>query len=838
MFSRLRFAVLISLLCLSCNRQAPLLKVESKEYRDLCSAFYLGVAALQSGEDVNARKGLTRATEIAPEEPASWVDLGLLQARQQEFDAAYQSFEKARTLAPDNSRIEGLLGLVESKRGKIPEALAHYQKAVSFDSGNLRALYSWAAETERQQSASSDADAVKLLDRILKVRPGNEAVLLDVIRLSAKRNEGVRLREAMATLGRNRDLWPEPAKLQFTRLEQASSEANLRTAAIQVQFLRNTLLRTPGYRQSLDEVKAPSTTVGEPFLKFLKLPSPNSDPAPPDLALQFEQQPVKAVTAQNITWIGSLPLDGEGGSRMLWADTNSVHIEGGATLPLPRDRSALARNAILGADLNYDFKTDLIFATPDGVRIYQQDTPRHFIDVTSKTKLPAEIVNGSYTGAWAFDFDLDGDLDIVLGVPRGEPIVLRNNGDGTFAHVQPFQGVDGLTRFTFADVDGDGVPDVALIDRNGKLLVFRNERLGAFKPRNVPPQLADGNLDVAVGDVNADGLMDFVLLRNDFSIVRLSDRDNGNAWDSAEIARAKRMENANLLLADLDNNGSLDIIAGDQVFLGDGKRFVPLSTKLPFECRALVDLNQDGRLDGIGLSANQTAVQFINRGAKNYNWQAIRTRAASATGDQRINPFGIGGEIEIRSGLLTQKQIINSPLLHFGLGDHVGVEFARIVWPNGLIQAEFALKPDQSVLAEQRLKGSCPFLFTWDGHSMRFLKDVAPMSAPLGAHISSEALEPIQQTEQWFKIDGDQLAPRDGYYDLRLTNEYWETYYIDYYSLLVVDHPQNAHVYVDERVADPPAPLKLYVTSEPKSFAERQGRYRPRCERQRPQTRR
>jgi len=57
-------------------------------------------------------------------------------------------------------------------------------------------------------------------------------------------------------------------------------------------------------------------------------------------------------------------------------------------------------------------------------------------------KLPAAIVRGSYTGAWAIDFDLDGDLDVVLGVPNGDPIVLRNNGDGTFVNVQPFKGVD------------------------------------------------------------------------------------------------------------------------------------------------------------------------------------------------------------------------------------------------------------------------------------------------------------------------------------------------------------------------------------------------------------
>ena len=163
--------------------------------------------------------------------------------------------------------------------------------------------------------------------------------------------------------------------------------------------------------------------------------------------------------------------------------------------------------------------------------------------------------------------------------------------------------------------------------------------------------------------------------------------------------------------------------------------------------------------------------------------------------------------------------MITSPVLHFGLGDHSAVEFARIVWPNGLVQSEFELKPNQSVLAAQRLKGSCPFLFAWDGQRMQFLKDVAPMSAPLGAHIDTTVLEKINQTQQWFKIEGRQLTPRDGYYDLRLTDEYWETYYIDHYSLLAVDHPQGSYVYVDERVADPPAPLRFYVTAEPRPFA-------------------
>ena len=44
-------------------------------------------------------------------------------------------------------------------------------------------------------------------------------------------------------------------------------------------------------------------------------------------------------------------------------------------------------------------------------------------------------------------------------------------------------------------------------------------------------------------------------------------------------------------------------------------------------------------------------------------------------------------------------------------------------------------------------------------------------------------------TEDWVKVRGDQLAPRDGAYDLRITAELWETHFFDLVSLLVVDHP-------------------------------------------------
>ena len=85
----------------------------------------------------------------------------------------------------------------------------------------------------------------------------------------------------------------------------------------------------------------------------------------------------------------------------------------------------------------------------------------------------------------------------------------------------------------------------------------------------------------------------------------------------------------------------------------------------------------------------------MSNGAAGYHWQVVRPRAQPTAGDQRINSFGIGGDIEIRSGLLTQKQAIAGSPVHFGLGTRTGVDVTRIVWPNGVMQADFDRRADE-----------------------------------------------------------------------------------------------------------------------------------------------
>jgi len=134
--------------------------------------------------------------------------------------------------------------------------------------------------------------------------------------------------------------------------------------------------------------------------------------------------------------------------------------------------------------------------------------------------------------------------------------------------------------------------------------------------------------------------------------------------------------------------------------------------------------------------------------------------------------------------------------------------------------AEFDLKPNQTIAAEQRLKGSCPHLFAFDGEKFRLVKDAPPWSPALGLKINAQDVFGVLETEEWFKVPGDALKPtQDNFYELRITGEYWESFYIDQYSLLVVDHPESTEVFTDERFAIPPPPLEVSTTGKTLAFA-------------------
>ncbi|HKQ53721.1 MAG TPA: FG-GAP-like repeat-containing protein [Pyrinomonadaceae bacterium] len=819
-----------------CKSAPNLPAAGSKEYNDTVRAFYVGLAALQVGDDVRAESELTRATQLAPDEPASWANLGLLSLRQRNLDAAGERLEKARTLAPDNSKLHVLVAILESNRGKLTEAAAALRQAIELDPKNLRALYMLAEETERQNDGASAAEAQKLFSRILEVQPDNLAVQLEVTRLAAKRGDAETLKSTVARLGERAAAWPAEVQQQFKALQDATASGDTRAAATRVAFLRNVLVRVAEYRTSLAAVKVQPGEDAEPFTQFLRLENPAFQPAPPDEALAFNAEPVTEFQNDKWDWVGAVSLDGEGEPVVVVANGREVKTATGATLPFPGGTNATppAAHGILAVDFNYDFKTDLVLAGAGGVRLFRQDAPDKFSDVTAQIKLPAALTNAAYTGAWAADTEADGDMDIVLG-SQGDTLVLRNNGDGTFQEIRPFEGSAGLRDFIWADVDADGDADAATLDSKDALQVYANERGGQFRPRAMPQEMPAIKA-VSVADVNDDGKLDLLLLQADAVVRRLSDKAEGREWELAEVIRVTdyspdylSQQRLTLSAEDLDNNGALDLLMGIHGPGVEGARSIQLSAESGnFQSLApqtnerifsAADVNGDGRLDLLGLNAEGQPVRLTNRGSKSYHWQKVRPRAKQAVGDQRINSFGIGGEMEIRAGLLVQKQLITSPLVHFGLGEQTNADVIRIVWPNGSVRAEFDIKSDQTITAEQRLKGSCPFLFAFDGREMKFVKDAVPWSSAIGLRINTLGTARVEATEEWYKINGNQLAPRDGYYDLRVTGELWETYYYDQLALVVVDHPSGTDIFVDERFVIPPAKLAVTTTQTPRPVA-------------------
>ncbi len=379
---------LAALVAVSGCRSAPKLPDKnSKVYADVVSVFYVGLAALQVGDDVHAESKLSEVTQLVPSEPAGWANWGILALRQRNYDTAAQRLDRARDLAPKNDHIYDLLGILESQRGHSAEAIADLRKAAELNPQNLRAIYRLAEETERQGDENGAVEVQQLLQKILTAQPDNLAALLELSRVAAKRGDAATLKSAVAQISAHSSAWPPEVQHQLAAVQSAASGADLHPAATQTTFLRNVMMRVPEYRQSLTAIKAPPGDEAEPFTRFLRLESPVFRPAPADTALTFNIQPLSDLGASNSgkwSWIGAIPLGSTGAPVVAVANGREVRLSTGAKIPFPGGPSGLAPQpeGIVPVDFNYDFKTDLVLAGAGGVRLLRQDNPNTFTDVT------------------------------------------------------------------------------------------------------------------------------------------------------------------------------------------------------------------------------------------------------------------------------------------------------------------------------------------------------------------------------------------------------------------------------------------------------------------------
>jgi hypothetical protein len=218
-------------------------------------------------------------------------------------------------------------------------------------------------------------------------------------------------------------------------------------------------------------------------------------------------------------------------------------------------------------DYDNDGDLDLFY---DG-SVYRQDSG-YFTLVSS-------LVPGIQQGqaAWG-DYDGDGDLDLAVTGEFGYNVfvsrIYRNDGNGSFTLINaPLQGL-WYSGVAWADVDGDGDLDLAIagaaaenttLSANTRL--YRNDGADQFvEALNI---FGAAGAKLTWGDVNGDGLPDLAVTGyNGSSRVNALQLNLGN-WQFTQFAlHPGGSDYADTKLLDWDGDGDLDLLAGVNSIVG------------------------------------------------------------------------------------------------------------------------------------------------------------------------------------------------------------------------------------------------------------------------------
>lgn len=347
--------------------------------------------------------------------------------------------------------------------------------------------------------------------------------------------------------------------------------------------------------------------------------------------------------------------------------------------------------------------------------------------------------------------DIDGDarLDMAVGHWNGARPApgslgghLWRNAGGRFEDIsgpagiaEAFTGEDFSFTPNFADVTGDGRPDLLIAADFNTSQIFHNAGDGRFINATTPIISDKNGMGAAIGDVNGDGHLDWFVTAiwsslhevdpgSDFSGNRLYLNDGeGFMRDGTELAGVRRGGwGWGSCAADFDNSGDVDLFhvngflsqvdQPSRLFLNDGAaRFVERAETRGIaddgQGRGVVcfDFDRDGDIDVFIQNNAQSGRVYRNSAGDNGNhWLGLRLRTYSA------NTAAIGAKVKVTAGGLTQVREMRIPNqylstgpaeIHLGLGEAPLAERIEIVWPDGQVEVHLDISADQWLTARQ-----------------------------------------------------------------------------------------------------------------------------------------
>ncbi len=772
-----------------------------------------GLAELENEKPELAEQACRQLTEVAPKDPLGFGNLAIAELRQQKNEAAMASIERALELAPGRADLLAIKSEVLQWTGDLDGALTLMKQAADAAPEDLELLYAAYSLSATLRTEAAEAAGLEVLRRLARLRPENLVVLLQ---LGQKAIAAGDRRVASGVFIRVEQLlWQvDPIAGRALGMVTAALESgDVAKARVPAIRLENVLKVSAMYRESLRELK--TGIQGIPIRRFVDEPETLSfgDPLAVELAgTRLDERPTagRALAAGDFDGDGKPDLarirddsaggDGAGGDG---AGTLEIRLAAGGW-KVSGEHSASDLAELLAADLDNDGDLDLAAFGPQRAATWLGAGDGSFSGAPEALGLG----QAGAAAAAVIDFDIEGDLDLALaGGASGPADLYRNNLEGPLERV----GVKSLPRLpafearalAASDLDRDGDLDLVIAHARG-LTWIDNLRQGRFVDSSTRAGLApSAALETVISaDLDNDGLPDLIGGGDGVTAWHNgpgSGHDRGGRfkpWDLAGLPQDARI--SSLHAFDADNDGRLDLATagtgGVQVLTqqgDDGPSFAAAAISGgPASAAAVAsaDLDLDGDLDLVVAGAAGLH-WFENRGGSANHWLVVRLRGL-AKGNSKNNFHGVGSAVEVSAGRAYQFREAAGDAVHIGIGNQTTADVLRVVWTNGVPQNRLQVEGGQRLVEEQLLKGSCPFVYAWDGSEMAFVTDLL-WGAPLGLPVAPGA---------WAFSDPEELvhlnaaAAEDGSYRLRITEELWEAAYFDYVRLWVVDHPAEVEV--------------------------------------------
>jgi hypothetical protein len=478
-------------------------------------------------------------------------------------------------------------------------------------------------------------------------------------------------------------------------------------------------------------------------------------------------------------------MEGEKGFRVLSNENGRFQA-----LPnlLPAKPGANYRKCLVG-DLNNDRFEDVVMLGEQTSQVFRFATNGRARDFTAASGL-AQLKGRD--GLLA-DLDFTGKLDILTVRPDGSGLdVYQNLGNFYFRDNTAASGLPadfpGAQDVAVEDWNNEDVPGVFVARAALPPAFFPKLRAGPFVATNVPPDWPKGGI-IATGDLNND-------LRPD--LVAAGDSTLGVVFGgmTEQLSLPLRgLKVKGLLLLDYDNDGWLDIVAW-----GDGLRVWRNLGRAGFvEVTAALGLDKIGAVDSL------VAADFAGHAAPDLvistpgGLRFLRNDDAAANHQlklrlvgNRSNASALGVRVELSAGGWRTLRTVQQLPFEIGLGKHDKLDALKTRWFDLTSTLVDLVAPtNQLTLDELTLpSGSCPYLYAWDGQRFKFVTDILG-AAPLGLPVSHARFLEADPEEFLALGDESQFPPKEGAFEVKITEELREVLYLDEAQLVVVDHPAD-----------------------------------------------